>query len=118
MKPLVQTFGYPDPLSPVGWNLSPVVQQLISSLMILGCFASSLSAGFTAAYVGRKISLWFGCALVIVAAIIMQTTTTIGGLYAGRLIVGLGIGLLMTHSQLYIQVSSNSRLPKLQPEPI
>ena len=73
--------------------------------MILGCFISSASAGFTASYFGRKASLWFGCMLVIVAALVMQTTATIGGLYAGRLIVGLGIGLLMTHSQLYIQVS-------------
>lgn len=33
-----------------------------------------------------------------------MTTDTIAGLYAGRLIIGLGNGFLMTFSQLYIQV--------------
>jgi hypothetical protein len=35
----------------------------------------------------------------------MMTTDTIAGLYAGRLIIGLGNGFLMTFSQLYIQVT-------------
>jgi len=36
----------------------------------------------------------------------MMTTTSIGGLYAGRLVIGLANGLYMTFSQLYLQVSS------------
>lgn len=48
-------------------------------------------------------SLWIACAMIFVSTAIMQTTDTIGGLYAGRLIIGLANGLLMTHSQLYIQ---------------
>lgn len=43
--------------------------------------------------------------LVYVANIVMMTTDTIGGLYAGRLVIGLGNGFLMTFSQLYLQVS-------------
>ncbi|KAJ5788177.1 Maltose permease [Penicillium paradoxum] len=39
----------------------------------------------------------------------MMTTDSIGGLYAGRLIIGLGNGLLMTFSQLYIQECSPAR---------
>lgn len=34
----------------------------------------------------------------------MMTTDKIGGLYAGRLLIGIANGLLMTFSQLYIQV--------------
>lgn len=34
----------------------------------------------------------------------MMTTDSIAGLYAGRLVIGLGNGFLMTFSQLYIQV--------------
>lgn len=54
---------------------------------------------------GRKPSLYIACILVYVANIVMMTTTSIGGLYAGRLVLGLGNGFLMTFSQLYIQVS-------------
>jgi len=73
--------------------------------MTLGAFLASGTVGFTAAWFGRKMSLWIACAMVFVSTAIMQTTTTIGGLYAGRLIIGLANGLLMTHSQLYIQES-------------
>jgi len=34
----------------------------------------------------------------------MMTTDKIGGLYAGRLIIGLANGLFMTFAQLYLQV--------------
>lgn len=40
-----------------------------------------------------------------------MTTDSIGALYAGRFIMGLGNGLLLTFSQLYIQVSSLSPKP-------
>ncbi|TGJ82497.1 hypothetical protein E0Z10_g6257 [Xylaria hypoxylon] len=100
----LQVFGERAPSTPLGWNINPERQQLISSLMILGAFISSSTAGFTAKYFGRKMSLWIACIGVFVSTAVMQSTTQIGGLYAGRLIIGLSNGLLMTHAQLYIQV--------------
>ena len=72
--------------------------------MTLGAFIASSSAGFTAAWFGRKMSLWIACAGIFLSTAVMQATTNIAGLYAGRLIIGLANGILMTHSQLYIQV--------------
>lgn len=66
--------------------------------------------GPTATYIGRKTSLWVSVILIYVANIVMMTTDNIAGLYAGRLVIGLGNGFLMTFSQLYIQVFS--LLPK------
>lgn len=63
-----------------------------------------MAAGPVATYVGRKTSLYIAVLLIYIANIIMMITDTIGGLYAGRLIIGLGNGFLMTFSQLYIQV--------------
>lgn len=77
--------------------------------MILGAFIASSTAGFTAVYFGRKMSLWIACVLIFVSTAIMQATTSIGALYAGRLIIGLGNGLLMTHAQLYIHETSPAR---------
>ncbi|KAI1340257.1 MFS monosaccharide transporter-like protein [Xylariaceae sp. FL0016] len=101
----LQVFGFRDPTLPLGWNIDADRQQLIASLMVLGAFVSSSSAGFTAKYVGRKVSLWIACVGVFASTALMQATTAIGGIYAGRLIIGLANGLLMTHAQLYIQES-------------
>ena len=106
MVGFLQVFGEKDPESPIGWNISASRQQWISSLMTLGAFLASGTTGFTAKYTGRKMTLWVACAGVILSTAVMQTTSNIGGLYAGRLIVGLANGLLTTHSQLYVQVVS------------
>ena len=90
MIPFLKVFGHEDPTTPLGWNISSGRQQLISSLMVLGSFLSSSTAGFSAMYIGRKASLWIACVSVFVATALMQATTSIGGLYAGRLILGLG----------------------------
>lgn len=84
-------------------------QQLISSLMTLGAFVSSGTAGFVAAKLGRRLCLWLACLLCVVSNVIMMATTDIGALYAGRLLIGLANGYFMTFSQLYIQESSPAK---------
>ncbi|KAL2005365.1 hypothetical protein VTN00DRAFT_2576 [Thermoascus crustaceus] len=106
---LCQVFGERDPTTPIGWNINHERQQLISSLMTLGAFIGSCSAGPIAVFIGRKTSLYIAVLLCYVANIVMMTTTTIGGLYAGRLIIGLANGFLMTFSQLYIQESAPAK---------
>jgi hypothetical protein len=93
-------------MSPTGYNISPERQQLISSLMTLGAFLSSSSAGIFATKLGRRQCLWLASALCCVSNVVMMTTTSLGGLYAGRLLIGLANGWYMTFSQLYIQVNS------------
>lgn len=106
-----KVFGHPDPTVVGGLNISPGRQQLISSLMTLGAFVSSSSAGFFAAYLGRRQCLWIASLLCIVSNVIMMTTTNLAGLYAGRLLIGLANGWYMTFSQLYIQVTPSIHLP-------
>lgn len=77
--------------------------------MTLGAFISSALAGFAAAKLGRRMCLWIACLTCCVANIIMMTTTSIGALYAGRLIIGLANGYFMTFSQLYVQESSPAK---------
>ncbi|PMD31531.1 putative maltose permease [Hyaloscypha variabilis F] len=103
MEGFLKVFGYKDPASPTGWNISPGRQQLISSLMILGAFIASTAAGPIALLLSRKWSIWTAVGLCVIANVIMMTTDKIGGLYAGRLIIGLANGLFMTFAQLYLQ---------------
>jgi predicted MFS family arabinose efflux permease len=77
--------------------------------MTLGAFISSGAAGFAATKLGRRHCLWLACLLCCVSNVIMMATTSIGALYAGRLLIGLANGYFMTFSQLYIQESSPAK---------
>ncbi|ORY10536.1 monosaccharide transporter-like protein [Clohesyomyces aquaticus] len=109
MKGFLKVFGFKTTKSVIGWNLTTERQQLISSLMTLGAFISSLLAGVTAKKLGRKGCLWFACLTCCAANIIMMTTDNIIALYFGRLIIGLANGYFMVFAQLYIQESSPAK---------
>lgn len=64
-------FGYPDPKSPVGYNITPQFQQLIGSLMTLGAFIASGFSGPLAQFLGRKTCLWIACIMCCVSDAIM-----------------------------------------------
>ncbi|EMR68716.1 putative general alpha-glucoside permease protein [Eutypa lata UCREL1] len=109
MPGFLKIFGHEAPDTAIGWNLSPVRQQLITSLMSLGAFISSGTAGFAAVKLGRKVCLYIACLGCIVSNVIMMTTTDINALYIGRLLNGLANGYFMTFSQLWIQESSPAK---------
>ncbi|KAH3913600.1 hypothetical protein HBH56_105240 [Parastagonospora nodorum] len=109
MKGFLEVFGHADPHSPIGFNISPERQQLISSLMTLGAFLSSSAAGVFATKLGRRQCLWLASLLCCVSNVVMMTTTSLAGLYAGRLLIGLANGWYMTYSQLYIQECTPAR---------
>lgn len=102
-------YGYKAPETALGWNISPVRQQLISSLMTLGAFLSSGTAGVTATKLGRRHCLWLASVLCCVSNVMMMATTHIAALYVGRLLIGLANGYFMTFSQLYIQECSPAK---------
>lgn len=110
-KPFTQIYGHevPKTVAPIGWNLDTMRQQLISSLMTLGAFISSGTAGVVASKFGRRHCLWAACLLCCISNVIMMATEDIGALYAGRFLIGLANGYFMTFSQLYIQESSPAR---------
>lgn len=97
---MIQIFGYKDPATPIGYNIKTNVQQLISSLMTVGAFVGSLLAGSMAVYLGRKNCIRVACVLCCASNGIMQGTTSVGGLYAGRLLIGIANGFFMTFGQL------------------
>ncbi|KAI0010456.1 general substrate transporter [Xylariaceae sp. FL0662B] len=109
MPGFLMIYGHEAPNTTIGWNISTVRQQLISSLMTLGAFVSSATAGLAAAKLGRKTCIWLACVGCVVSNIVMMTTTDIGALYFGRLLNGLANGYFMTFSQLFIQESSPAK---------
>ena len=92
MVPFMEIFGFREPDSPVGWNISPEVQQLMGSLMTLGAVVASGLAGPLSSKLGRKTCLWIACGLCAISDVLMMATKSLGGLYAGRLLIGLANG--------------------------
>lgn len=118
MAGFLKVFGYPDPSSDTGYGIDVSayllnhltnndtisqsrVQQLITSLLTLGSFVSSLVAGFFSAYLGRREALWLACVVNAVACGIQIGTSTPGVLYLGRLLLGFANGFLVTFSNIY-----------------
>lgn len=89
MPGFLEVFGVADPASPTGFNLTVLVQQLISSLMTLGAFVGSLCAGPVSTYLNRRWSLFIGSILCVISVIVMITTTHVGALYFARLLLGI-----------------------------
>jgi len=89
MTGFLEVFGYRDPATLNGWNLTSTVQQLITSLMTLGAFVGSLLAGPVSTYLNRRMSICLASVLCIVSTFILIFTTSLGALYFARLLLGI-----------------------------
>lgn len=86
------------------------MQQLITSLLTLGSFVSSLVAGFFSSYLGRRQALWLACIVNAIACGIQIGTTSAGVLYLGRLLLGFANGFLVTFSNIYTAEASPAHM--------
>ncbi|KAI5922365.1 MFS transporter [Camillea tinctor] len=101
MPGFLEVYGYYDP-ELMAWNIDPVVQQLVSSLMTIGTFISSMMVGPFSSRFGRKAGLWSASLLNFISTAIMLGTTSFGALYLSRLLLGVSVGWFLTFSQLYV----------------
>lgn len=101
MVGFLKIFGYKDPKSASGWNIHTTPQQLISSFLNVGTIIGTLFTVPFAHRYGRKPAIWVACAFSFVACAVQVATTTLGGLYAGRIILGVANGFFITFSNIY-----------------
>jgi SP family galactose:H+ symporter-like MFS transporter len=84
------------------FNLSSGMQELVVSAVLIGAVIGALVGGPLADRAGRrKVIIWAGI-IFIVAAIYTAFAITIWGIIAGRIIVGIAIGIASFSSPLYI----------------
>ena len=101
MVGFLEIYGYKDPKSVSGWNIQTTPQQLISSFLNVGTIVGTiLTVPFTNRY-GRKPAIWVGCAFAFIACAVQLGTTTLGGLYAGRILLGVSNGFFVAISNVY-----------------
>ncbi|KAE8214728.1 hypothetical protein CF327_g1920 [Tilletia walkeri] len=84
-----------------GFDLTTGKQSLVTSILSLGTFAGSLMGAPISDAVGRRPGVWI--ALVIFSiGVIMQTAATTVPLFAGgRVVAGLGVGIVSTIVPMY-----------------
>jgi len=66
----------------------------VSASYNIGGFLGSLAAFFVGDALGRRYTILTGTAVTIVGAIPFCTATTIGALLGGRLVCGIGVGMM------------------------
>jgi sugar porter (SP) family MFS transporter len=75
------------------YNLSINQQELLTSLMLVGCVFGACVGGFICDGIGRKRTVYTVCVLFLLGAIIMSSARSLTVLYFGRLVVGLGVSI-------------------------
>jgi MFS transporter, SP family, sugar:H+ symporter len=110
MPGFLAIYGYIDPTATFGYGISSSVQQLISSLMSLGAVLGCAIAGPMSRYIGRRWSLAVAIGFNQLGTVLMIACSNIGGLYAGRLIIGIANGLFDVFPQLYIHECAPSHI--------
>ncbi|KAL3456640.1 general substrate transporter [Aspergillus heterothallicus] len=110
MPGFLKVFGYEVPGSDMGYAIDSTVQQLITSLLTLGSFVSSLVAGYFSAYFGRRQALWLACIVNAIGVAIQIAAPSAGPLYVGRILLGFANGFLVTFSNIYTAEASPAHM--------
>lgn len=110
MPGFLEVYGYVDAANPIGLNISTDVQQWIQSLMNLGGFLAAVVMYASHTRLSRRMGLWLGCLLGFLSISLMLGLTNLGGLYAGRLLLGMSNGFLVPYCVTYMTESAPSLL--------
>lgn len=79
------------------------VASNVVSLLTAGCFFGAIAAAFLNDRFGRRYSLMgFSCVFLVGAAIQTAASHSIGQIYAGRVIAGLGIGGMSSITPVFV----------------
>lgn len=84
------------------FQLSVFHQELVVSVVLIGAAVGALSGGELADAFGRRYMLIVTALIFIAGAIVCATADSVGTLIAGRVVVGLGIGLSSSTVPVYI----------------
>ncbi|KAJ3262438.1 High-affinity glucose transporter rgt2, partial [Borealophlyctis nickersoniae] len=103
-------FGEPKADASGTWEIKAMHASLIVSILSVGTFFGALLAGQTADRLGRKWSIIGACAVFAVGIVLQVIATSLGLMVGGRLIAGLGVGLLSDLIPLYQSEASPKHL--------
>ena len=83
-------------------SFSPTLLAVLTSIIQVGDLIGALSAGVVGHYFGRKGGLFTASILACIAVILQATAPNNAAFIAGRIILGLGVGMLSNVVPLYL----------------
>lgn len=92
------------------FSLTELQQEIVVSITIVGAVTASLTGGPTMEHFGRKPAILTAAVIFTLGAVLLAAARTYGELVAGRLIVGLGIGLASLTTPVYIAEAAPSHM--------
>ncbi|PWY99126.1 putative monosaccharide transporter [Testicularia cyperi] len=84
-----------------GWDLSTGNQSLVVSILSAGTFCGALSGAPLSDMLGRRWGLQVGLLIFNIGVIMQMATTDFGVFTGGRVVAGLGVGILSTIVPMY-----------------
>ncbi|KAI5777844.1 general substrate transporter [Geopyxis carbonaria] len=104
MEYFKENFGGPVPkdVDPFGFNISTSEKSLIVSILSAGTFFGALAGGNLADWIGRRLSIMIACVIFSVGVVLQVASTAIPLLVVGRVIAGLGVGLVSAIVIMYM----------------
>jgi SP family myo-inositol transporter-like MFS transporter 13 len=84
------------------FNLTPSQEEIVVSSTVLAAFFSSLAGGSMNNSLGRRISILFAAAVFSLGAFMLTLSWNYHTLVAGRIVVGIGIGVASLTTPIYI----------------
>lgn len=99
-----------DKNNPTGFAIPTSRKSLITSILSAGTFFGALFGGVFAEWLGRRLAILLSCLIFSIGVAVQVGTTTVGGLVAGRLIAGLGVGGVSSIVILYVSEISPRRV--------
>ena len=107
-----KNFGGPVPLSvdETGYNVETWQKSLIVSILSVGTFLGALLGGGFAEWLGRRPTIMLSCLVFSVGVAVQTATVNVGGLVAGRVVAGLGVGGVSAVVILYVSEIAPKRV--------
>lgn len=99
-----------DDDNPTGFVIPTSRKSLITSILSAGTFFGALAGGAIADYLGRRLTILLACLIFAIGVAVQVGTNSVGGLVAGRLVAGLGVGGVSSVVILYVSEISPRRI--------
>lgn len=89
-------------VDPSGFIVASWQKSLITSILSAGTFFGALIGGGISEKVGRRMTIMISCLVFSIGVAVQTGTINVGGLVAGRLIAGFGVGGVSSTVVLYV----------------
>jgi MFS family permease len=110
LKAFKEDFGLPTDKSGFASSRNAEISSNVVSLLTAGCFFGAIASAFINERFGRKPTLMaFSVIFLIGAAIQTAAHHTIGQIYAGRVIAGLGVGGMSSVVSVFVSENAPAR---------